>query len=183
MKDLALIIVVAGFLTGCGNSGMNSSLSNNSSLRSGYPPFNSNMAVRAPEFWISLPALANKTAEEVEKTTGKATQTSIISEPAQEVPGELRTYDLLDMKKALSIRFYKGKAVAFTITIPAQRAFKTPEEVGKMAGFDLTGKTPAKTTEFVSQWNGEFGKVRFEEVAIGKTAKTDYNSIRARIQQ
>jgi len=114
---------------------------------------------------------------------GKATQTSIVSEPPQEVPGEMRTYDLADMKHALSVRFYKGKAVAFTITVPAQRAFKTPEEIGKMAGFDLADKPPAKATEYVSLWNGEFGKVRFAEVTIGKGPKSDYNLVRARIQQ
>ena len=187
MKNIALIIIVplVSLLTGCGNSTTTPITPNANAPQ--VAPSNTNKAPetrpQATVAGINIPSLAGKSTDEIEAAVGKALRTVPITEPPQEVPGEYRNYDLAGMKDALSIRFYKGKAVALTLNVPARKELKTAEELGKLAGFDLAGKNPAKATEFVTQWNGQFGPARFAEVSIGKSQKTDYNLIRARIQQ
>lgn len=187
MKSIVLIIIVTAvsLLGGCGNSdtapsapdGINPGVTTSNINKTSEPQ------VPTPAAWINIPSLAGKTPDEIERTVGKSLRTVPVTEPPQEVPGENRSYDLAGMKDALSIRFYKGKAVAFTLNVPPGKELKTAEELGKLAGFELAGKTPAKATDFVSQWNGQFGPAKFAEVSIGKSAKTDYNLVRARIQQ
>lgn len=163
----------------CGNDAANV----NKSESPGKSPAPGTPRPEAPKVWANLPSLANKTPEEVESMAGKHVTLTPITEPPQEVPGEYRTYDLPDMKEALSVRFYKGKAVAFTVNVPKGKEFKTAQELGDAVGFDVKGKPAAKATEFMSQWNGQFGTAKFAEITIGKTATTNYNLVRARIQQ
>jgi hypothetical protein len=199
--SLLIIGTAAALCLGCGNSNTsqpvpagdkpgNASPNTNTSTintnRGPETPANNAGDIRTlPEVsgtWINIPGLANKTPQEIEGTLGKSTDVEPVTEPPQEVPGEYRIYGLPDMKGALSVRFYKGKAVAFTMEVPKGKELKTAEELGKVAGFDLAGKKPAKSTDFMSQWNGQFGPAKFAEVTIGKSAKTDYNFVRARIQ-
>lgn len=199
--EIALMITgIVFFSIGCGNSNTipatnraattpsnTNSTTAPSSTNGTVPPSNANKTpatqTQEPAIWANLPDLANKTPEEVENALGKATDVARVTEPPQEVPGENRTFDLANMKGALIVRFYKGKAAAFSINVPKGQELKTPEELGKLAGFDLAGKRPAKATDFVSQWNGQFGSAKFAEVTIGKGPKSDYNLVRARIQR
>jgi hypothetical protein len=186
---LYLIAAVAALCIGCSPETPNKNGTNGAGPAASAQPVNKapaadvSPAPQAPESWVNIPGLANKTPEELESVAGKHVTITPVTEPPQEVPGEYRTYNLSDMKEALSVRFYKGKAVAFTISLPKGRELKTAAELGKAVGFDLTGKAPAKATDFMSQWNGQFGSARFAEVTIGKSATTDYNLVRARIQQ
>lgn len=186
LKNFGLFLIV-GSVSMC--IGCSSGAPNKNGINTAAQPVNKPAAAgvspapQAVVSWVNIPGLANKTPEEVENAAGKHVTITPITEPPQEVPGEYRTYNLPDMNEALSVRFYKGKAVAFTINVPKGRELKTAAELGKATGFDVTGKTPAKATDFMSQWNGQFGSARFAEVTIGKSATTDYNLVRARVQQ
>lgn len=132
---------------------------------------------------VDLPALANKGPEDFEKALGKATQVTPITKTPEEMPGEFRHYPLEGITDTLQVRFYKGKAVAFNLTVQKEKQTKTPEELAKMAGFDMTGKSGNDPSPHARKWKGEFGGVNFSEITAVKSNVDNYYTLSVKVEQ
>lgn len=83
---------------------------------------------------IDFFSLANKSAAEVEKIYGKPS--FVDTKFVQSKDGEFRIYDK-SSKRFLQVDYFKGKAVAFYLSIPEASQTKSPEEALKLCGLNL----------------------------------------------
>ena len=83
---------------------------------------------------IDFFSLANKSAAEVEKIYGKPSL--VDTKSVQFKDGEYRIYNKSG-KRFLQVDYFKGKAVAFYLSIPEESQTKNPEEALKLCGLNL----------------------------------------------
>lgn len=132
---------------------------------------------------VNIPEFAGKGPEDFEKALGKAAQVTPITKTPEEMPGEFRHYHLEGITDTLQVRFYKGKAVAFNLTVQKEKQTKTPEELAKMAGFDMTGKRGDDPSPHARKWSGEFGGVKFKEITAVKSNVDNYYTLSVKVEQ
>jgi hypothetical protein len=139
-------------------------------------------AAEAFKPWVDIPGLANKSPEEFDKAFGKAATVTAITKTPEEMPGEFRHYKVSGLEETLQVRFYKGKAVSFNITLAKAEQKKTAEELAKYAGFNLEGKRAERPSAYAAKWTGEFGGVQFSEITAVKSNTDDYYTLSAKVQ-
>lgn len=132
---------------------------------------------------VNMPAIANKTPEEVEKIVGKHIRIVPITSYPDQMPGEYRNYDLPEMKDSLTVRFYKGKAVFITFNVPDDKQPDTAEELAKMSGFDVSGKSADHPIPATSIWSGKFGDAEFVKVTTTKGNTSTYFVLNAEVRK
>lgn len=132
---------------------------------------------------VNIPELAGKSPEDFEKALGKATQVTPITNTPEEMPGEFRHYQLEGVTETLQVRFYKGRSVAFNLTVQKEKQTRTPEELAKMAGFDMTGNRGERASAYAQKWSGEFGGARFKEIIAVKTSTEGYHVLTVKVEQ
>lgn len=133
--------------------------------------------------WVDIPALANKAPGEFDKALGKAASVTPITKTPEEMPGEFRNYKISGLEETLQVRFYRGKAVFFNISLAKGEQKKTAEELAKYAGFDVEGKRAERPTAYAAKWSGEFGGAQFLEIIAVKSNTDDYYTLSAKVQQ
>ena len=138
---------------------------------------------------VNTPALAGKTAPEVDAMLGAPAEvTPIENDPTQE-PGEYRDYRIAGVKDGvtshgLMVRFTEGRAVDFMLDLPIPQA--SAETALLMAGIDVGNSRPTVTAPAAKRWAGTFGGVYFKDVAAVKADRgltfTNYTTVQANLR-
>lgn len=129
---------------------------------------------------VDIPQLANKSPEEVEKLIGKAVEVDQIKSHSEYYPGEFRNYEIAGLKDSVQVRFYKGKAIAFVLTLPSDKQTKTAEDLAKLGGFDVSSGRQAGV--YAVAFDGTFNGVVFQEVKALKSKVDDFYNLTAKVQ-
>lgn len=174
-KNLTIILIVTGvFVLACSKDP--------NAFNTSRPPAPATPTPEPFKPWVDIPALANKSPEEFDKAFGKAATVTPITKTPEEMPGEFRHYKVTGLEETLQVRFYKGKAVSFNVTLTKAEQKKTAEELVKYAGFNTEGKRAERPSAYVAKWSGEFGGVQFVEITAVKSNVDDYYTLSAKVQ-
>lgn len=102
---------------------------------------------RPPVFQLLLLAGASPSA--VDSVLGKPTEVTRIRRIPEQMPGEFRDYELSDAPGPITVRFFRGRAVFFTVFLPE------PEESSRRAlqrvGIEV-GEAPPDTRALLADW-------------------------------
>lgn len=151
---------------------------------------------------LNLPALIDKTPQEVEKIVGKPKIIYPIENSSSTKIGEGRRYDLTTLENndteskkpstsnmtddyILTVDYYQGKSVYLYAHFPVQR--EEPLEFGRRCGFDLKNKTPVETKPGIIRWSGELNGISFLNVILNRnydtTAKNEFYACECETQK
>lgn len=174
-RNLTIILILLGMLIlACGKDP--------NAFNTNRPPAPATPTPEPFKPWVDIPALANKSPEEFDKAFGKAATITPITKTPEEMPGEFRHYKVSGLEETLQVRFYKGKAVSFNVTLAKAEQKKTAEELAKYAGFNTDGKRAERPSAHAAKWSGEFGGVQFSEITAVKSNVDDYYTLSAKVQ-
>lgn len=132
---------------------------------------------------INIPALANKSAKDVDAILGKPAEVTPTNDPGT-TPGEFRDYKISGVtpnitSDGLMVRFYRDKAVHFTFDLPGPVG--TPEDALLLAGIDVKGASPLVQAPMAKRWVGTFGGVNFKDAAALNLSDKRYNVVQAEV--
>ena len=191
-KNLKTILIVIGLVIGlcvlCGViGGLNEKfrfLDSDKANKQSPPAANSTPvpAAATPEpvkAAVNIPAIWNKSPEEVEKLVGRHLKITPITGSPDQMPGEYRNYDLPGMDDALNLRFYKGKVAHITVNIPDDSQLKSDVDTAKMVGLDVSDKPVKNPIKQTSIWTGNFGEATNLKITTTSGNRTAYFVITA----
>lgn len=170
LVNLILLFCCFAFFTfGCKQNNENSAIQNNE---------NSSVKSETKPILVNLPALINKTPQEVEKIVGTSKEVYPIYKgysDANPKIGEGRVYDLPALSgKAVDaddytvrVDYYQGKSVYLYARFPEQQSILN--EFGRRCGFDLSGKSPTETYPENIRWSGNINGIPFTEVTLWRS--------------
>ena len=127
---------------------------------------------------VDIPKLMGKSAAELERALGGSVGRTKITADREFMPGDYRDYKIgqitpLVTRYDLVIRFYKGRAVHFTLDLP--RTVDTPAEALLLAGINVRGQAPRVTAPGATRWTGTFNDVAFKDAAAVKAGTAEQN--------
>ena len=104
------------------------------------------------------------------------------------MPGEFRDFGIKGKvgtvtSDGLMIRFYRGRAVHFTLDLP--KALDEPEAALLLAGIDVAGTPPKVRAQLAHRWVGTFNGIDFKDVAALKmdSSGTKYSTVQATVKE
>jgi hypothetical protein len=136
---------------------------------------------------VDITQLAFKDASTVDSLLGKPTRILPTLGTPDEMPGEVREYDLGPREGVAAkggrrgaVRFYKNKAVYFEIDLP--KPVKDPREALKEVGLDASNAGAYLEVPTATRWRGEISKLIFKDVSAvgangGRVANVGYSQV------
>lgn len=120
---------------------------------------------------VDVKCLAYGSPDEVDSLLGTPESVTPIDSYPDQMPGEWRTYVLRE-RCELTVRFYKGRAVVFTLSLDREgdRGVASPEEAVRYIGVDVSTLIPDGSAEAGHWWRGEADGIQFKRIGATKNS-------------
>lgn len=138
--------------------------------------------VSAPQPIVDLPQLAYAEPAAVERTLGKPTSITPITNAPQNMPGEYRHYAVTQKHGPagdLQVRYYKGVAISFVLTVPPTLLQSRPEFVANLGGLAI--ETNGNGDSTWREWSGSFAGIQFDDIRVTGNGRT-FDHLAARVR-
>lgn len=133
---------------------------------------------------FDLPALAGGSPATVDAALGAPTAVEPIENIPEEMPGEYREYEIPGAPGPATVRFYRDRAVFFTIFLPEGES--TAEAALQRVGIDVAGEGPDTRAPVAEWWRYDiFGGKTFVKVGALRGmggGGDEYDMVQAELQ-